>query len=247
VPTSTLLLLLSLAAPGGDPLAALAATLAGLAARDPVQARLEHRLSVRHGDDGAPPHPEGVVQAAASAGSEGLELRWTRALLEQAGREERRSPGDADAPTPTRDALADLQALAVAQLLDAAPVLARALEGATLVEDRPDTRDGQPARLLVLKLTPALGTRDRKYVKELEATGRIWLGADGVPVAAERLVQVKGRAFLVITFESRMEEAWRFTRVGDRLVAVQLERRVKNDGGGEKSERRATTTLALVP
>lgn len=240
---AALLSLLALAAPPQGPLAELAASLGKLGSRDPVKARVEQRLQVRQGDE--PPRPEGSVTATASLGPEGLEVRWARPILEQAAAEELRAAANPEAPTPIRDAMASLGAMDTSNLLDAAPLLRRALDGATLLEDRADTLDGQPTRLLVLKLEPALSARDKKYVKELEATARVWLGSDGLPLAADRLVRVKGRAMLVISFESEDKTAYRFVRAGDRLVTVALRRDVKSEGMGEKSERHELTAIAL--
>jgi hypothetical protein len=237
--------LLVIAAPSGDPIAELTATLSRLTAREPVSVHLEHRLTVRNGDEH--PAPEGVVSGTATDGPTGLELRWSRELLAQASREDARQAGDADAPTPTRDALTDLDAIAVGQLLDAAPVLLRGLERPTLLEDRDDTLEGKTARLLVLRLDPTLRTRDKKYVKHVDATARVWLGPDGVPLAADTHVHVKGRAFLVISFESERRESYRFAHVGDRLVVVRRERETKSDGGGEHGERRMITALTDLP
>ena len=84
-----------------------------------------------------------------------------------------------------------------------------------------------------------------KYVKEIEARAKIWLGADGVPVAAERRVKTGGRAFLVVTFESEERESFRFAHVGDRLVVVRHELDRHDQGAGERSARKSTTSLEV--
>lgn len=233
------------AAPPPGPLADLVAALAELRAGAPVQARVEHRLAVTQGDE--PAGPEGVVVAQASAGPAGLQVTWSPAVLAEADRDEQRRSADPEASTPVRDALLDLKPLALAHALDAAPELLRALREAELLEVRPEQQDGSALTLLVLKVTPRLGARDRKYVKELTATARLWLGPDGLPVASDQLVQVKGRALLVVSFESEQRETLRYARVGDRLVVVRREVEQRSAGAGEKSHRHAVTTVALAP
>jgi hypothetical protein len=93
---------------------------------------------------------------------------------------------------------------------------------------------------------PAIASRDRKYVKDVEATARIWLGPDGVPLAADRRVLLKGRIFLIITFEIEQKELLRFRRSGDRLVVVRHESDSRSAGAGERRDRHAVTTLTLV-
>ena len=227
------------------PLADLSAALARLTATTPVRARVEHRFTLTLGDEKL--GPEGLVTAAASAGPEGLQVGWSPTVLAEADREEQRRVADPEAPSPVRDALFDLKPLQLAHTLDAAPELLRSLQQAELLERRDEVRDGAPVTLLVLKVTPVLGTRDRKYVKELTAVARVWLSADGVPVAAEQALKAKGRAFLVITFESEQKELLRFARVGDRLVVLHRETELRSEGAGEKSRRRSVTDLTLLP
>lgn len=237
----------SSAAPAGDPLAQLRETLAGFAAKSSVTARFTHRTEVKNGEGKEASVAQGSVSGEVTETSAGLELRWAPALVEQARQELHRRATDPEAKTPARDGIAELNALDLARRLDVAAELRDLLANAQLLEDRADALDGAPARLLVLKLEPALAARDRKYVKEMEATARIWLGADGVPLAAERVVKASGRAFLVITFENEDKETYRFARAGDRLVAVRTERERRGQGAGEKGERRSTTTLELAP
>lgn len=231
------------AAPGppSGPLADLAAALERLGGAQTLRVRVEHRHAFSQGDD--PPRPEGLVWAVAEAGPDGLKVTWDGALLADADREERQLVTDPDAASPVRDALFDLRILTLAHVLDAAPELLRTLRGAELVEARDEPKDGVPARLLVLKVKPALGSRERKYVKEVAATARVWLGQDGLPLAAEQEIKAKGRAFLVITFDIEVREKLRFALEGDRLVVLHRESEQRSSGAGDKSWRRSVTDL----
>ncbi len=99
----------------------------------------------------------------------------------------------------------------------------------------------------MLKLSPALQPRERRYLKDLDAVGRIWLGPDGLPLAAEARLLGKGRIFLVITFETEVRQAWRYARVGDRLVALRHDDERRWEGAGDRGERRSSAVLELVP
>ncbi len=122
-----------------------------------------------------------------------------------------------------------------------------ALSEATVLEDKVEPFEGAPTRVLLLQVKPSIPTRDRKYVKDVEATARIWLDPDGVPLAADRRVLLKGRIFLVITFEIEQKDAFRYTRSGDRLVVVRHESDSRSAGAGERRDRHALTVLNLVP
>jgi hypothetical protein len=246
--SAALALLASLAlgaGPPGDPLADLQAALARLTARTPVAARFTVRYENVSGEGKEALRVKGEVGGDVADGPAGLELRWGAALLQQARDEERRHAADAEVTTPIRDGLVQVQAIELASRLDAAATLRDQLAGATLVEEREDQLDGAPVRLLVLKIAPALSARDRRYLKKLEAVGKLWLGADGVPLAAEADVHGKGRIFLIITFETVIRQSWRFARVGDRLVAVRHEEERHWEGAGDRGERRSSTVLEL--
>jgi hypothetical protein len=228
-----------------DPLAQLVGALARLPATTPVRARVEHRVTFAQGDEEQPPAP-GTATATASSGPEGLRITFSPSLLARAEAEERDRLQNPDAPTPTRDAVGDLRTLALARSLDAVPELLRSLHDARVLEDKVEPFEGAPTRVLLLQVKPAIASRDRKYVKDIEATARVWLGADGVPVATDRRVLLKGRIFLIITFEIEQKESLRFGRSGDRLVVLRQESDFRSAGAGERRDRLAVTTLSLL-
>jgi|WetSurMetagenome_2_1015567.scaffolds.fasta_scaffold108611_1 hypothetical protein len=228
-----------------DPLAQLVGALARLPATKPVRARVEHRVTFAQGDEEPPPAP-GTATATASSGPEGLRITFSPSLLARAEAEERDRLQNPDAPTPTRDAVGDLRTLALARSLDAVPEMLRSLHDARVLEDKVEPFEGAPTRVLLLQVKPAIASRDRKYVKDIEATARVWLGADGVPIATDRRVLLKGRIFLVITFEIEQKERLRFGRSGDRLVVLRQESDFRSAGAGERRDRFAVTTLSLL-
>jgi hypothetical protein len=241
-----LLALLLSAAPADtcqDPLVELHTALGALSAKDPVRARVAHHLEQRRGEGKDATLTKTDVEGQVAASPDGLQITWGPGLLERLLREEKRRNADPEAPSPTRDALAELDATDLARRVDAAAQLRLVLEQSKLVEVRTEPLDGAPRTVLVLQIEPSLSARDRKYVKKLEATARIWLGADGLPLAAERRVTVSGRAMLVITFESSELERYRFSRAGDRLLTVRHEVERQSEGAGEKSARSSVTTL----
>lgn len=229
-----------------DPLAELVSALARLPATSPVRARVEHRVSFTQGDD-EPAPPPGTATATASAGPEGLRISWSPDLLARADAEERARTSNPEAPTPTRDAVSDLRTLALARALDAVPELLAALSEATVLEEGVEPFEGAPTRFLLLRVKPSIPSRDRKYVKDVDATARIWLDPDGVPLAADRRVLLKGRIFLIITFEIEQRDLFRFTRSGNRLVVVLHESDSRSAGAGERRDRHARTVLSLLP
>lgn len=249
-----LLALSASAAPDGLPAAAapgavaeLRARLDALAARAPVRATFTHRFEGTSGSGKGLVRLVGAGAGTLEEDADGLRISWARPQLDAARAEERRRAADADAPAPTREAMAALPSNELAAYLDAASLLRLQLEGARVLQDRADTLDGAPARLLVLRVDPPLGPRERRYVKQLDATAWLWLGEDGIPRAAERRVSVSGRALLVVTFEQQHRDVYRFELHGDRLVTVRHESERQGSSAGDPHARASLTTLAVEP
>jgi hypothetical protein len=216
-----------------DPVAQLVGALARLPATTPVRARVEHRVTFTQGDEEQAP-PAGTATATASSGPDGLRVAWSPSLVARAEAEERERLHDPDAHAPARDAIGDLRTLGIARALDAVPEMLRSLYDAKVLEDKVEPFEGAPTRVLLLQVKPAIASRDRKYVKDVEATARVWLGPDGVPLATDRHVLLKGRIFLIITFEIEQKESLRFGRDS------------RSAGAGERRDRHALTTLTLL-
>ena len=98
-------------------------------------------------------------------------------------------------------------------------------------------------RLLSFKVEPKMRARDRKYVKELEATAKIWLDSSGIPIGAEQNVKVKGKALLVISFQSEQHDEYRFARIGERLVTLSHNHQDSGSGAGESVQNKVVTSL----
>jgi len=228
-----------------DGLDALRTRLQKPAGAETLKASVQLETWNRRGDEKKPVVSQGKASAWAEYGPQGLRLFWGRETLAQALQEARLRTADPEKTTPTRDALGSIDALSVQGCFDPAPQLLQDLDKATLLEERADTLDGRDLRLLSLKLEPNLGARDRKYVKELDATAKVWVDADGLPVAAETRVKVRGKALLVISFSSEQRDAYRFARVNGRLVTVHHLHESSGSGGGESGQSRRVTTLTF--
>jgi hypothetical protein len=153
---------------------------------------------------------------------------------------------DPDKPSAAGRAMDEVTATRLSSYLNAAPDLIAKLDMAQLTGDAADTLEGLPVRRLTFKVTPPLNEHSRKIIKEIDATARIWIGADGLPVAAEYRVRLKGRILLLVTFESTETEEFRFRHTGDRLVAVRHVREVQGSGGGESNHQKSVASVTVL-
>ena len=92
------------------------------------------------------------------------------------------------------------------------------LDQATLVSQTAATRDGKPATLLRIKVKPTLAGTSR-FVKEPKIELRVWVDANGIPLAAERDSNYSA-SFVVVSASNVRKEHWDFAVFGDRLYAA---------------------------
>ncbi len=239
----SLLLLGSLAQ--ADTLSDLKGLLPRLNGAEPIKATVDYQFWNRQGDDKKPLITEGRATTQVEDGPQGLRMTWSRNTLQAAAQEAKAKALDPEKKTPTRRALEGVKALEVSDYLNGADELLRTLEQSQLVQERLDTWEGKPAKLLQLKVTPKLGQQERKYIKEMEATARVWVSSEGLPLAAETEIRMKGRALLVISFEQHQKEAFQFTRAGNRLVVLRHAQESSGSGGGEKGQTKTVMSLSL--
>jgi len=246
VPRVALLALVALLAAdtaGADGLSDLRVLLARLPGAAPVRAAME--LSVANRTKGETHRvDEGRTRVQLAAGPQGLSITYPEATLLQSGAEMLAQRADPERRTPTRTALREVNGLDVAEYLSfARPLLAR-LERATLVEERGEPYQGRPARVLVLKLEPALRKEEMAHVKESVYTMKVWLGGDGVPLAAETSLHGKA-GILFLNVKNLSHETWEFARAGDRLVVTKHFQEIDASGLGQEFHRRTTAVLTI--
>lgn len=230
--------------------------LRGLAGGDEITARVTHS-STRTDGEGADAKVNTVtVQLTAKVGPQGLTLSWDPLQLDTgkdgpAEPEAGKAPSSGDASKPAGDAQPKRSVSAfpprkVIEFLDVSRSFLERLNGASLVDEKQDLFDGAPARLLVLKLDPHLDAKSKKYIKQIEATARIWIDDKGTPLGAETSVSLKGRAYLVISFDSAEKETFRFAQVGRRLLVTQHDKSGAGSGAGEKASSVESTVLHVL-
>jgi hypothetical protein len=213
-----------------DVLTDLRATLGQLAATTAVHGSIDATSTMSNNEEAQPDNGRATVGFDVS--DAGLRILYPRLTLTQAAAEARGEAIDPERATPARSGLRRVRPLHIAELLDAAAALGVSLESAQLVETKPASYRGKPSRLIVLKLTPKLSKATSKHMKKLDSSLSVWLGDDGVPVAAERSTYFKA-SLLLISFENTQKESWSYMRTGDRLIATRYEESEKSDGFGQ--------------
>ena len=241
-PIACLLCALPLAATGLD---ALRTQLARPQGVDALKATVDYQTWSKSGDAKKPVISQGKATAWVEAGPQGLKLFWPRDVVRQALQEAKAKSEDPEKTTPTRSAMTGLDVLKLQNYFEPSAQLLQDLDQAKVLEEHPDTLDGKPCTLLVLKLEPRIPERERKYVKELEATAKVWVGGDGLPLAADLRTKVRGKIFLLISFSSDEHDEFRFGRINGHLVTLHHLSESTGSGGGESGQTRKVSDLAF--
>lgn len=227
-----------------DGLSELKAALARLQAQTPLKATLDVKTTEKQGEGADAIEKQGEASVALEDGARGLQVLYAKDLLARMEAESRQVARDPKAKTPTVWALGKLDSGDVLPMVSAAPALSRRLDESVFKSEKADTFGGRPARLLTFTMPLSrLPEQQRKYVKEFDSTLSIWIAADGTPLASAVSTTVKGRAFVVVSFEAVDENSSTYGVVGDRLMTLRNETRSTSSGAGEHGEQRVVKTL----
>ncbi len=224
-----------------DAPAELRARLAQLQGQDPVKGQLERQLWQQDKDGKEPAKVvSGSFQVFLEEGPQGIQVQVSQSLLAQARKEQEAALKDPEKESGTSKGLKGVNPVDLADSLSAAPGILRDLAQSTFLEEKAEILDGQPVRLLLFKPEPKLNAQAKKAMKSLEATLKVWVSADGTPLAMEEQVTFKASKFF-ITFEGTTKTLQRFRRIGNRLVVLHRTEESSNSGLGNVSQRKVVT------
>jgi hypothetical protein len=228
-----------------DPLGDLRAVLRKAENGPPIRAQIGI-VSVRKSSedgDGQRTTEEGSVLAEHDAA--GLRLSWTAQQVRTDRQAEWRRAATPDAPEQKDGGLDLLDAKKATELLDPAEVLRLEIEGAKLLADKTEPRNGRPTRVLYLEPRDGLNARERKSLKSRDDLLKIWLDPAGQPTATERTAKLKFSKFL-ITFEVDLHETRTLARAGGRLYVGSSVEVSSGSGLGQSGETQKTFRVTPV-
>lgn len=228
-----------------DALDDLRGALKRMQSADPVKAILEYQFRRETVEDGIPSILEGTVITRTEDGPRGLRIDWDRNTLLEAEAESRAYAVDPAKPAPIGQIMRLLTSMDIAEHLHAGETLDRILLQSRLQEVRPSPWEGRPATLLVLSTVPVITPPNlRTIVKEVHGQARIWIGADGTPLAWIHEVTYKGSKFL-IRFQGTLKEEIHFQRSGNRLVCAWAQNDDHQSGLGQTLTTHRVYRIAL--
>ncbi len=239
---TAVLMLVAIPVVHAEPLAELRTTLAKYPGGDAIDAGIDIKQTQRKGEAKAP--TVGQVRLNVQAGAQGLQFLFPPELMREIDREAQAHAANAESPMPIAGMLAASTPMRVTTVLNAAPAMLRDLDGAKLIESRADTLDGKPTQLLVLDVPGRISAKDKADLKQYQDRLKLWLDADGTPLASEESVDFSGRKFL-IGFSGAESYRTRYVVIGKRLAMQSRTWGSSFKGFGEDNETVTTATLSL--
>jgi len=208
-----------------DGLTDLQAALDRLNGSEPITAYYETQfLEVSDADDeNDRKENNGLVRVQLTDSEQGLQVTYSQAVMDKIEAESMQKILDEDTDTPTLNAVGDIDATEMRNLLSASPSLKRRIAKAEFVSEEQQEFEGQPARLLTFNLPLDAIIDDKKtreYVSKFEGKYTILIDIDGVPLQSNTTFKGKGRAFVILSVKANSSNYNRYQIIDDRLVRV---------------------------
>lgn len=151
----------------------------------------------------------------------GLQITYSNETLAQLESEENEKESDEEANTPTLNAINDIEASELRNMLSASADLNRTLIKAQFVKEEVITYQDKDARILHfdLPLEAIISDKDvRSYVNDFEGKYNIIIDKNGIPLQAELSFEGSGRAYIFFSLSISQSKTYFYQVIGDRLV-----------------------------
>lgn len=139
-----------------------------------------------------------------------------------------------------------LEATEALELMNYSPSLAKLLDGARLTKITPSSFDGAPATLFEIVPVREKNQRTERFVKSFTDTLLVWVGASGIPLAAERTSKLKA-GILFLNIETTFKETLRFLRAADHLVVTKHVSEMMFAGLGQDETGMKSAIVSILP
>jgi hypothetical protein len=176
-----------------DALVEVRQLLARYPAKATVRGAVDFQTTNDRKEDGKPVVDQGRTVFRFEASPAGVSLLFPTAELERAQKEAHDERIDPEKKSPTRVALGEVNAAEVENYLDFAPSLVRDLQDAAVTDSRNVSFQGRPARQITFRVNPRFSKEEKKRVKSIAVTLRVWTDATGNFVGADKSFQMHFR------------------------------------------------------
>jgi hypothetical protein len=151
----------------------------------------------------------------------GLQITYSNEMLTKLENEENAKEYNEEANTPTLNAVNDIDANEMRNMLSAASTLNRSLIKAQFIKEENITHQDKNARVLHfnLPLEAIIGDKDvRSYVNDFEGKYQIIIDENGMPLQAKLMFEGSGSAYIFFKLYINQSKTYLYKVIDNRLV-----------------------------
>lgn len=229
-----------------DTLTDLKNFLGSLKAKQPLTASLHATNWRKQGKGKNVVEKNGEATIQLHHNTEGLQVFYGKDMLALMDIEASNKIENKKVETPTLNIMDEFKLKNLHSLMSSSSGLLRAINEAGFINEEEKEYKGKIRKALNFKIPiESMEEQDRKYIKKFSHHLTILTNEKGHPIASQRRINVRGRAFIVIKFKSEIETEEEYIIKGDRLITVRKSYQSSGSGGGEASENRSLETLEI--
>ncbi|GGD63686.1 hypothetical protein GCM10011357_18750 [Lacimicrobium alkaliphilum] len=231
-----------------DGLTDLQQALESLKGTTPISATLTNTFTEKRGEGKDLKEQQGSADILLNDNGQGLQITYSKAILDAMDEEARQKLEDEDVPTPTQDAVNNLEASELKTTLSAAGNLQRFIQKATFQgEKEQQCENGQIRELnFDLPLEAVISNKKvRGYVNDFDGQYQIWIDKKGFPLKSRLSFSGSGRAFIFFSMQAQTHATTYYQVAGNRLVILDREYHRAYDSSWDTSETQGRESLVL--
>lgn len=165
----------------------------------------------------------GAVRVQLTDSEQGLQVTYSQDVMDKIESESMQKTVDEETDTPTLNAVRDISATRMRNILSASASLKRRIAKAEFIGEEAQEFEGQPARLLTFNLPLDAIIDDKKtreYVSKFEGKYSVLIDSEGVPLESKTKFNGKGSAFVILTVKANSANYDKYEVIDNRLVRV---------------------------
>ena len=209
-----------------DSVAELKQALNKLNGSEPITGVLDVSFSESRGEGQDKKLKTGAIQSTLSESIEGLDIRYSKYVLNRIAEENRLKMTDEEADTPVLNGAEILSASSLIPLFSSAQTILDLIEQGEFVGETSTDYLNQSVRVLDFKLPLESFIDDKKirgYVSKFNGSYKVLINEKGVPIETRMSYSGKGSAYIFFTMTAESEITSQFEIDGTRLVRVNRE------------------------
>ncbi|WP_199608598.1 hypothetical protein [Flocculibacter collagenilyticus] len=208
-----------------DGLSDLYSALEKLKGTDSISAQLEYKYTET--ERGKPDViTNGYVQLNLLDNENGLNITLSNEVLDRVDEESILRVEQEDAKTPTLNAINDLRAIKLRNMLSSASLLLRTIKKYEFVKEENVELNNAIVRKLSFTMPLDVVIKDKKvrsHVNDFEGSYEVFINENGIPIESHFNVRGDGSAFIFFNVDITEKQVAKYQVIKERLVIVQSE------------------------